>query len=402
MGAMDDAVTVRDAAGADRARQPGGARAARRREPGRRSQAIGMAGLWERFALYTDGRPPGRRRRPARPGAAAASCAGSTAAPASSAGCSPAQTTLHDDDGAELVMNVTEDVTAVRRAELGQRLLVEAGRLLSATTDLAATLQQVAELDRADARRLVRRSTCPAPGGWLQPGRGRARRSGARSSWPTGCARATPSTSTTTARRRARDPHGRAACGSTASRPRCCATPPPDAEHLALLEALGLSALLVVPLRSGDDVLGALTLVASQPHRRFDDADRGGRGRARAADRRRAAQRRGCSATAPRSRTCSPPGCAPTPSPVLPGLRGRGASTARRARTCEAGGDFYDVIDAPSGSIVVMGDVVGKGAPAAALSAVVARDAADGGAPDRRSARGAGRAQPHAAPARRR
>ena len=36
----------------------------------------------------------------------------------------------------------------------------------------------------------------------------------------------------------------------------------------------------------------------------------------------------------------------------------------------QAGGDFYDVIDAPAGSIVVMGDVVGKGAPAAALSAV--------------------------------
>ena len=36
----------------------------------------------------------------------------------------------------------------------------------------------------------------------------------------------------------------------------------------------------------------------------------------------------------------------------------------------QAGGDFYDVIDAPSGSIVVMGDVVGKGAQAAALSAL--------------------------------
>jgi hypothetical protein len=40
-----------------------------------------------------------------------------------------------------------------------------------------------------------------------------------------------------------------------------------------------------------------------------------------------------------------------------------------RAAT-SATGDFYDVIDAPAGSIVVMGDVVGKGAPAAALSAV--------------------------------
>jgi anti-sigma regulatory factor (Ser/Thr protein kinase) len=36
----------------------------------------------------------------------------------------------------------------------------------------------------------------------------------------------------------------------------------------------------------------------------------------------------------------------------------------------EAGGDFYEVIDAPSGSIVVIGDVAGKGAHAAALSAI--------------------------------
>ena len=50
---------------------------------------------------------------------------------------------LHDDHGRPtMVMYVTEDVTAVQRAELGQRLLVEAGRLLSSTHDLDADAQE--------------------------------------------------------------------------------------------------------------------------------------------------------------------------------------------------------------------------------------------------------------------
>ena len=73
-------------------------------------------------------------------------------------------------------MNVTEDVTAAQRAELGQRLLVEAGRRLSRTLDLEASLQEVAELVGARARRLVRHR--PArPGRCRAPGRRRARRS---------------------------------------------------------------------------------------------------------------------------------------------------------------------------------------------------------------------------------
>src|SRR5215218_3550095 len=62
-------------------------------------------------------------------------------------------------------------------------------------------------------------------------------------------------------------------------------------------------------------------------------------------------------------------GLRPEPSPVLPGCEV--AAVYRPAgEDVQAGGDFYDVIDAPAGSIVVMGDVVGKGAQAAALSAV--------------------------------
>jgi len=62
-------------------------------------------------------------------------------------------------------------------------------------------------------------------------------------------------------------------------------------------------------------------------------------------------------------------GLRPDASPVVPGCEV--AAVYRPAgEDVEAGGDFYEVIDAPSGAIIVMGDVVGKGAPAAALSAV--------------------------------
>ena len=141
-----------------------------------------------------------------------------------------------------------------------------------------------------------------------------------------------------------------------------------DAEHLAPLESLGLSALLVVPLRSGDDVLGALTLVASQPHRRFDDADQAV---AEALAQRVADALRNARLLRDRAEIANvlSAGLRPDASPVLPGCEV--AAVYRPAgEDVQAGGDFYEVIDAPSGSIVVMGDVVGKGAPAAALSAL--------------------------------
>ena len=46
----------------------------------------------------------------------------------------------------ELVVNVIEDVTEVKRAELNQRLLADASRALSASLDSGATLQRVAEM----------------------------------------------------------------------------------------------------------------------------------------------------------------------------------------------------------------------------------------------------------------
>ena len=124
----------------------------------------------------------------------------------------------------------------------------------------------------------------------------------------------------------------------------------------------------MVPLRSGENVLGALTLVASQPHRRFDDADLA---TAEALAQRIADALRNSRLLRDRSEIAKvlSAGLRPDESPVLPGCEVT-AVYQPAGEDVYAGGDFYDVIDSPSGSIVVMGDVVGKGAPAAALSAV--------------------------------
>ena len=273
---------------------------------------------------------------------------------------------LNDDRGHPVMaMYVTEDVTAVRRAELGQRLLAEAGRLLSSAFDLDASLTEVAGL------------TVPALADWCAidlPGAAGAVELAA-------VAHSEPGKVALARRLRARHPvrlddesavPGVIRTGVsyrtdniTAEMLRAAAV---DGEHLELLEGLGLSALLVVPLRSGDNVLGALTLVSSQAHRRFDDADEAV---ATALAQRIADALRNARLLRDRAEiaTVLSAGLRPESSPVLPGCK---IATVYQpaGEDVQAGGDFYDVIDTPAGSIVVMGDVVGKGAPAAALSAL--------------------------------
>ena len=115
-------------------------------------------------------------------------------------------------------------------------------------------------------------------------------------------------------------------------------------------------------------MLGALTLVASQPHRRFDALDEE---LAEALARRIGDALRNARLLRDRAEIAHvlSAGLRPDPAPRLPGCEV--AAVYRPAgEDIEAGGDFYEVVDAPAGAIVVMGDVVGKGAQAAALSAV--------------------------------
>ena len=372
VGGMEDAVTVLDTEG--RIVMANGA-AARLMHAGSVEELLALPPrrLWERFALYDpDGRPLGERDL----AWTDAVEGGRRAAPilvrrvdretGEQLWLLAKISVLYDEHGRpEMAMYVTEDVTAEKRGELGQRLLVEAGRLLGSTLDRNAMLQQVAAL------------TVPALGDWCGidlPGPGGVLQLAA-------VAHMEPDKVALALRLRARHP---VRLDDDAAVPGVIRTGAPlridnitpamiraaaqDDEHLELLQAVGLSALLVVPLRSGDDVLGALTFVASQPHRRFDDADQEV---AEALAQRIAGALRVRRLLLDRAQIADvlAAGLRPEPSPVLPGCKV--SSVYRPAgEDVQAGGDFYDVIDAPSGSIVVMGDVVGKGAQAAALSAV--------------------------------
>ena len=54
---------------------------------------------------------------------------------------------MFDPDGSlSLIVSVIEDLTEVKRAELAQRLLAEAGQELSSSLDYEHTLQRVAQL----------------------------------------------------------------------------------------------------------------------------------------------------------------------------------------------------------------------------------------------------------------
>ena len=372
IGAMEDAVTVLDRGGRI---VMANAAAARLMEVGSVEQLIatGVGELWERFALYdADGRPlaeddlawmrarQGERRPPPMLVRRVDRATGEQR------WLLAKSSVLHDDHGRpEMGMYVTEDVTAVKRAELGHRLLAEAGRLLSSTTDLDGTLREVAAL------------TVPALADWCWidlPGPGRRVQLAA-------IAHLEPEKVAIARRLRARHPVQLDDDGAVAGvirtgiparidniGPELLRAAAADEQHLELLEALGLAALLTVPLRSGGAVLGALTLVASQQHRRFDDEDEAVAGSLaqRIADALR--NERLLRDRAEIANVLSA-GLRPEPRPLLPGCEI--AAVYRPAgEDVQAGGDFYEVIDAPSGSIVVMGDVVGKGAPAAALSAV--------------------------------
>ena len=93
-------------------------------------------------------------------------------------------------------MSVIEDLTEVKRAELAQRVLAEAGQALSSSLDYEQTLQRVAELAVSAPGGLVRRGDARGDSArWsrsrmsTRQGRARARRRGGHSTAPARAAR---------------------------------------------------------------------------------------------------------------------------------------------------------------------------------------------------------------------
>ena len=240
-------------------------------------------------------------------------------------------TPVFDADGSlSLIVSVIEDLTEVKRAELAQRLLAEAGQELSSSLDYEHTLQQVAQLTvpgladrcavamRGDNGALAQVALAPADVGnetlarELEAGAADVMRSG-----------------------------------------------------LPWVRAQ----VIVVPLAIADQPpIGALALAMAESGRTFGEGDLAlaaelGRRAAVAVENARLyAERSQIAATLQRS-------LLPPDLPEIPGFRL--ASLYRAAgEQNEVGGDFYDAFEVPGGWMIVVGDVAGRGAEAAALTSL--------------------------------
>jgi len=140
-------------------------------------------------------------------------------------------------------------------------------------------------------------------------------------------------------------------------------------EHLDLLRRIGFHSLMVVPLRARDRVLGSLTIVSSTPTHTFgeDDVafaeDLASRA-ALAVDNARLYQEH-MHVARTLQRSLLPP--------VLPSIDGMELAASYHAASegRQVGGDFYDVFRMSGRSwAIVIGDVCGKDADAAALTAL--------------------------------
>lgn len=266
----------------------------------------------------------------------------------------------------DLVVVVTEDVTAVKRTELQQRLLSEASALMGSTLDVESTLEAAARaavpvladwarLDMPDERGILRevavahrdigkrellrewrRAYPPDPeddrGPW------EVLRTGRPVTWL--------SVGADDVARYARDDR-----------------------HAQLMRAIDTQSVLIVPMAVGDNVIGTLQLATTGDSRRrltagdLELAQELARRAAVAVENARVHQARSSIATT-LQRSLLPPRL-----PELPGLE-----TAARFRAAtgiaDVGGDFYDVFRSGDGWFVVMGDVTGKGSGAAAITSL--------------------------------
>jgi hypothetical protein len=265
----------------------------------------------------------------------------------------------------EMAVNLIEDITLGKRAELGSRLLAEASRQATEAGDLAGTLQSIADsavpeladwagIDLLTAEGSIRtvavahREHEKVRLGWHL-----------RTTWPVDPGEPTGLPAVIRS--------GRAELIEEVT-DEMLVQGARDEQHLATLRAVGLHSIMIVPLAAGDQVLGALSFVSSTA-RRFNESDL-----KLASDlgRQAGVVVRETELGEEQARIAHElqAGLLPPSLPETPGWR---ISSAYRAagRLNEVGGDFYDVVVSSDGWSAIIGDVVGKGASAAALTALV-------------------------------
>jgi PAS domain S-box-containing protein len=275
-------------------------------------------------------------------------------------------TAIRDADGQVTgVVNVIEDVTQVKRTELAQRLLAEASEALASSLDYESTLQRIASVavpgfadwcgvDVPDASGFAKLVALVHS----DPGKvALARRMRAR--YPVSLSRregiaAVMGGDPTFVRTRVDDEELRAYAE--------------DEQHFEMLRELGMASVVVVPLAAGGQKLGTLILARAARGRPFDAADvelaeeLGRRAGMAVLNARAYTERAAIAATLQRGlrppELFAPPGFA-----IATHYDAAGAFN-------EVGGDFYDAFATADGWMLVVGDVAGHGAEAAALTAL--------------------------------
>ena len=260
-------------------------------------------------------------------------------------------------------MTAIEDVTDVKRAEFANRLLARTGELLSHSTDYRGTLERVPQLlvpEFADWCSIE----VPRDDGFLQRV-AMAHRDPAR----------LPLLRTLRDRYPLRsDEPSRIGDVMRTGEPQLIEpseewlrTIAADEEHLELLRELEMGSVISVPMTAAATVVGALAFVNEVGSRVFDDNDleiaiEVARRAALAIENARIADERARVADA-LQRELLPPS--------LPRMPGWEVATMYEpaGEINEVGGDFYEVFRVEGGWAVVLGDVSGKGAAAAAVTA---------------------------------
>jgi GAF domain-containing protein len=265
-----------------------------------------------------------------------------------------------------LAVNVIADITDVRRADRAQRLLVQAGEALSSSLDYEETLGKIARLavpDLADWAGV----TIPGSDGFLRQV-AVAHVDPAKEEFARDFNARYPS--------RVEDPTGAAEVMRTGKSQLVGDIPDemlaraiPDPERLAALRSIGMRAAMLVPMpEPGGRAIGALTFVSAESGRTFSPEDLAlaeelGRRAGIAVHNARLHTERTAIA-----RTLQA-GLLPDPLPAVPGVA---TATLYRPAGKEnwVGGDFYEGYAVGDGWMFAIGDVAGRGAPAAAVTAL--------------------------------
>jgi serine phosphatase RsbU (regulator of sigma subunit) len=263
-------------------------------------------------------------------------------------------------------VNVFENITEVKRAQLAESFMAEASRLLASSMDYSETLQRVAQLavpqladwcavdllnDRGEIERMAVHHTDPAR---------RAQAEHRSLSYrppldkPTGVPEVIRS--------------GRARI-FTDIQPDALAANAADPEDVRVLREIGATAVIIVPMLGAARTIGAITLISSESIRRLSHADlvlaeRLGRRAGTAVESARIYTERTLIAhTLQRA-------LLPESLPEIPGVEIE-ALYSPAGELNDVGGDFYDVFEYGDDRwILLIGDVCGKGARAAGVTAL--------------------------------